>query len=125
MLALLASALALPSPAQRQKPLVPDAVALVSSQCPTGCTAVAVSVHGDPMVRVNGTGTHFWAKEGVLMPLLSWTAHDHDNRALYELSGKSFSYEKSGNQWFNQFVVQILNLYCHLSWTQLLKIQRK
>ena len=46
---------------------------------------------------MNGTGTHFWLKEGALTPLLTF--------GDVTLSGKTFNSPDTGNQWFNQFVV--------------------
>ena len=49
------------------------------------------------MCQVNGTGTHFWLKEGELTPLL-------DSGGV-TLSGKTFNRPDTGHQWFDQFVV--------------------
>ena len=42
-----------------------------------------------------GTGTHFWLKEGLLTPLLTY-ATEHDEFVLY---GKTFARVETGNQW--------------------------
>ena len=41
-------------------------LAALQDECPAGCTRVGPGpvVHGDPMFKINGTGTHFWLKEG-------------------------------------------------------------
>jgi hypothetical protein len=57
----------------------------------------SASVHGDPMFKVNGTGTHFWLKEGNLTPLLE--------SGDVTLSGKTFNRPDTGHQWFDEFVV--------------------
>ena len=64
---------------------------------------LAVSVHGDPMFKVNGTGTHFWLQAGVLSPLLTWTSA---GGAAMMLAGKTFHSDDALNQWFSQFVVK-------------------
>ena len=64
---------------------------------------LAVSVHGDPMFKVNGTGTHFWLQAGVLSPLLTWTSA---GGAAMMLAGKTFHSDDTLNQWFSQFVVK-------------------
>lgn len=60
-------------------------------------SAPTVTVHGDPMLKVNGTGRHFWIKPGTLTPLL--TVGD------MMLSGKTFSRARVASQWFDEFVV--------------------
>ena len=70
---------------------------------PPAAPLSAISVHGDPMFKVNGTGTHFWLQAGVLSPLLVWTAPDG---ASMQLAGKTFHSEDALNQWFSQFVVK-------------------
>ena len=67
--------------------------------------AAPISVHGDPMFKTNGTGTHFWLKDGVLTPLLLWRSSD-GNHTL-ELSGRTFAREATGDQWFKQMVVAV------------------
>ena len=47
--------------------------------------------------QVNGTGTHFWLKEGNLTPLLL--------SGDVTLSGKTFNRPDTGHQWFDEFVV--------------------
>ena len=47
--------------------------------------------------QINGTGTHFWLKEGELTPLL--TTGD------VILSGKTFNNKETGHQWFAEFAV--------------------
>ena len=76
-----------------------------SDSPPTGVEEpnLAVSVHGDPMFKVNGTGTHFWLQAGVLSPLLTWTSA---GGASMVLAGKTFHSDDALNQWFNQFVVK-------------------
>ena len=59
-------------------------------------------VHGDPMFKYKGTGTHFWIKEDVLQPLLEWRTVD--GHAL-ELSGRTFARKSTGNQWFKQLII--------------------
>ena len=54
------------------------------------------------MFKHNGTGTHFWIKEGVLTPLLTWRTADH---RFLELSGKTFARKATGDQWFKQLVL--------------------
>lgn len=89
-------------------------VALYSVQDKAGCAynvevyfpadffGSEVVVHGDPMFKINGTGTHLWVAAGRLTPLLSWDASE----GKMQLLGKTVSRPSSGNQWFNQFVVQ-------------------
>jgi hypothetical protein len=62
-----------------------------------------ISVHGDPMFKINGTGTHFWLQAGVLSPLLVWTAPDGSSM---QLAGKTFHSDDALNQWFSQFVIK-------------------
>ena len=69
----------------------------VSAEAPSGPV-----VHGDPMFKVNGTGTHLWIAAGQLTPLLQWKAREGNMQLL----GKTVSRPTSGNQWFNQFVVK-------------------
>tara|TARA_B110001452_G_scaffold128478_1_gene106733 strand:+ start:72 stop:2489 length:2418 start_codon:yes stop_codon:yes gene_type:complete len=68
------------------------------------CTPVPspISVHGDPMFKHNGTGTHFWIKEDVLTPLLLWRTADG---LVMELSARTFNRPETGNQWIKQVVV--------------------
>lgn len=55
------------------------------------------------MFKVEGKGTHFWIDEGQLTPLMSWTSRNgHELR----LSGRTFSREATGNQWFKELVVE-------------------
>lgn len=60
------------------------------------------SVHGDPIFKFNGTGTHFWVKEGVLTPLLTWPSSDGH---VLELSGRTFARTATGDQWFKELVL--------------------
>ena len=55
------------------------------------------------MFKVEGKGTHFWIEEGKLTPLMSWTSH---NGHTMRLSGRTFSREATGNQWFKELVVE-------------------
>jgi len=75
---------------------------LYTVQC---ASPAPISVHGDPMFKSNGTGTHFWLKDGVLTPLLLWRSSD-GNHTL-ELSGRTFAREATGDQWFKQFIVAV------------------
>jgi len=54
-------------------------------------------VHGDPMFKINGKGTHFWLKAGESTPLLTSGA--------ITLSGRTFDRPDTGNQWFDQFTI--------------------
>ena len=62
-------------------------------------------VHGDPMFKVNGTGTHFWLREGQLTPLLTWGGEDGESEKV--LLGKTFAHpDASVNaQWFGEFSI--------------------
>ena len=66
------------------------------------CTPAPFAVHGDPMFKHNGTGTHFWIKEDVLTPLLLWRTADG---LVMELSARTFNRPETGNQWIRQVVV--------------------
>ena len=80
----------------------PYGMALQQSTCPDGCLLQPTpSVHGDPMFKVNGTGTHFWIKAGKLTPLLSWMS----GGATMELSGRTFNNAETGNQWFDELLI--------------------
>jgi len=72
---------------------------LYTVQC---ATSAPISVHGDPMFKHNGTGTHFWIKEDVLTPLLLWRTADG---LVMELSARTFNRPETGNQWIKQVVV--------------------
>ena len=89
------SLLALPSPrgeAARRHSLLPRNAA---GECPDGCEPVStVTVHGDPMFKVNGTGTHFWIKAGTRTPLLTWPL---DDGSLATLSRKTIDNAATGN----------------------------
>lgn len=61
-----------------------------------------VSVHGDPMFKSHGTGTHFWLAAGRISPLLLWRSPEG---ASMRLSGKTFHSSDAKNQWFDQFTV--------------------
>ena len=65
--------------------------------CPVGCSAVSQQ-------PLNASAAHFSVNEGQLMPLLSWTAHDN-GRVPYLLSGRSFSYDRADNHWFNRLAI--------------------
>ena len=41
------------------------------------------------MFKVNGTGTHFWLREGQLTPLLTWGGEDGESEKV--LLGKTFA----------------------------------
>ena len=62
-------------------------------------------VHGDPMFKVNGTGTHFWLREGQLTPLLTWGGEDGESEKV--LLGKTFAHPDVGvnAQWFGEFSI--------------------
>ena len=65
-----------------------------------------IAIHGDPMFKYNGTGTHFWIPAGKLSPLLTWkSATGH----TLELRGRTFERKETGNQWFKQLVVVQVN----------------
>ena len=85
------------SPPPMTPPLHPPAAPLP----PSGST-VAINIHGDPMFKFNGTGTHFWVKEGALTPLLSWNSA---NGKKLELLGRTIAAPKSDNQWFKQLLL--------------------
>jgi hypothetical protein len=53
-------------------------------------------VHGDPMFKVNGTGSHFWMLPNVLTPLLTWTSPAGKDMVL---SGITFETPDAANQW--------------------------
>jgi hypothetical protein len=61
-----------------------------------------VTVHGDPMFKVDGKGTHFWLEEGKLTPLMSWRSMNGHSMTL---SGRTFSRNSTANQWFKELVV--------------------
>merc|ERR1712086_893206 len=61
-----------------------------------GCVPGA-NVHGDPMFKINGTGSHFWLVEGILTPLLTL-----GNVAVM---GKTFGRRATGHQWFEEFTI--------------------
>lgn len=54
------------------------------------------------MLKVNGTGTHFWLVEDRLTPLLTWPIEE---KKSITLSGKTFNRPETGNQWFDEFVL--------------------
>ena len=66
--------------------------------------AQSTVVHGDPMFKVNGTGTHFWLREGQLTPLLTWGG-DGDSEKM--LLGKTFAHPDASinAQWFGEFAI--------------------
>jgi len=72
------------------------------SPAPYASPPPAVSVHGDPMFKSHGSGTHFWLAAGRLSPLLLWRSPEG---ASMRLSGKTFHSSDAKNQWFDQFVV--------------------
>lgn len=86
---LLSHSLTLARPVTQPKVLSPGS-------CGPGCTP-APTVHGDPMFKVNGSGTHFWLKTGKLMPLLML--------GDVTISGKTFSREATGHQWFSELAL--------------------
>jgi len=71
------------------------------SDCPENCVET-VSAHGDPMLKVNGTGVHFWIKEGTLTPMLAWK---HEGKSM-QLIGKTFSSASTGHQWFDTLSIE-------------------
>jgi hypothetical protein len=103
MLALGAYALAAPA-REEYVPMSPQL-----TECKTKCIALMPpSVHGDPMFKVNGTGAHFWIKEGELTPLMSWTADapkEGQAPTRFTLIGKTFGNPNTGSQWFDEFLV--------------------
>ena len=83
----------------------PDASGGDAPDAPDAPDATAggpIDIHGDPMFKSNGTGTHFWVKEGTLTPLLTW--HSAKGKKL-ELSGRTITHHKSDYQWFKQLVL--------------------
>ena len=93
--------LALPSPREEARRRGPHALLPqtrnAAGECPEGCDPVStVTVHGDPMFKVNGTGTHFWIKAGTLTPLLTWPL---DDESVATLSGRTIDNAATGNQW--------------------------
>ena len=116
MLALLC-ACAAPSRVSRDAGLLPARAARpqrpspqLTDECKKECAArKGPKVHGDPMFKVNGTGAHFWIKEGELTPLMSWTAADASNESRaptrFTLIGKTFGNPTTGSQWFDEFLV--------------------
>ena len=66
--------------------------------------AQSTVVHGDPMFKVNGTGTHFWLREGQLTPLLTWGGDGDSEKVLL---GKTFSHPDAqiNAQWFGEFAI--------------------
>ena len=66
--------------------------------------AQSTVVHGDPMFKVNGTGTHFWLREGQLTPLLTWGGDGDSEKVLL---GKTFSHPDASinAQWFGEFAI--------------------
>jgi len=73
-----------------------------SSPPPSPAPPPVVSVHGDPMFKSHGSGTHFWLAAGRLSPLLLWRSPEG---ASMRLSGKTFHSSDAKNQWFDQFIV--------------------
>lgn len=65
-----------------------------------------IAIHGDPMFKYNGTGTHFWIAAGKLSPLLKWKSATGHN---LELRGRTFERKETGNQWFKELVVVQVN----------------
>lgn len=87
------------------------ATCLISQQasvCPEGCVEEQAppSVHGDPMFKVNGTGTHFYVKEGKLIPMLKWTCPK--TKEELKLMARTFGSEnpQTQRQWFGEFAVR-------------------
>ena len=66
--------------------------------------AQSTVVHGDPMFKVNGTGTHFWLMEGQLTPLLTWGGDGDPEKMLL---GRTFAHPDAGinAQWFGEFAI--------------------
>ena len=78
-----------------------------ASVCPPGCVEDSTpSVHGDPMFKVNGTGTHFYVKEGKLIPMLKWTCPK--TKEELKLMARTFGSEdpQAHRQWFGEFAVR-------------------
>lgn len=73
-----------------------------ASPPPSPAPPPVVSVHGDPMFKSHGSGTHFWLAAGRMSPLLLWRSPEG---ASMRLSGKTFHSTDAKNQWFDQFVV--------------------
>ena len=73
-----------------------------ASPPPSPAPPPVVSVHGDPMFKSHGSGTHFWLAAGRISPLLLWRSPEG---ASMRLSGKTFHSSDAKNQWFDQFVV--------------------
>ena len=92
-----------PSSPPSAPPSLPPSSPPPSSPLPSSPPS-AISVHGDPMFKLNGEkmAHHFWVKEGSLTPLLSWGTDQ--NRTML-LSGRTFSRLETGNQWFKQLVL--------------------
>jgi len=80
----------------------PPAPPPASSPPPSPAPPPVVSVHGDPMFKSHGSGTHFWLAAGRISPLLLWRSPEG---ASMRLSGKTFHSSDAKNQWFDQFVV--------------------
>lgn len=61
-----------------------------------------ISVHGDPMLKVHGEGTHFFIKPDELTPILSWVSKD---KREMQLLGRTVADEGTAHQWFKEIVV--------------------
>ena len=76
--------------------------------CPPGCH-MPPTAHGDPMFKVNGTGSHFWLLEDKMTPLLTWPGSPCQKtpckKTTMTFSGKTFKRAETGHQWFNEFAV--------------------
>ena len=107
-LALLALPAVLARPAAPNAQELPaTAVNMLSSArivCPPGCASVpsGLTVHGDPLVKINGTGTMLRVNQDLPTRLLTWESSNGDSMTL---SGQAFSDPESGSEWFNKLLV--------------------
>ena len=80
------------------------------AECPPGCTEVPTgpTVHGDPMFKLNGTGTHFSIAPGELTVLMRWSSASgapDQKLSSMQLSGRTAMQPETDHQWFVQLVI--------------------
>ena len=80
------------------------------AECPPGCTQVPTgpTVHGDPMFKLNGTGTRFSITPGELTALMRWSSASgtpDQKLSSMQLSGRTAMQPETDNQWFVQLVI--------------------
>ena len=77
---------------------------LARMQCPPGCavTPAGLTVHGDPLVKINGTGTMLKVSHDLPTRLLTWESADADSMTL---SAEAFTDPETNSEWFNKLFV--------------------